>query len=105
MLQEGIIRLAINYHHLTSMILQMHPVAYLIEVFSSQAILGTEGFKGKSILVPPSAGVLHDVSHHVNVPLVNLHPGLYIAINLGRVKEFLIPCESMRRQLIFPAEV
>ncbi len=86
MLQEGIIRLAINYHHLTSMILQDHPVAYLIEVFSGQAILSAEGFQAKPVLVPPSAGMLHDVSHHVNVPLVNLYPGLDIAINFLSVK-------------------
>lgn len=86
MLQEGIIRLAIHYHHLTSMILQMHPVAHLIEVFSGQAILSAEGFQGKPVLVPPSAGVLHNVSHHVNVPLVNLYPGLDIAINFLGVK-------------------
>jgi len=68
------------------MILKLHPVAHLFKVFVSEAILSAEGFQGKSILVPPSAGMLHDVSHHVNVPLVNLYPGLYIAINFLSVK-------------------
>ena len=86
MLQEGIIMLAIHQHELPIMIFQVQSVAHLIKVKSSQAILPAEVIQGKSLLAPPSAGVLHDVTHQGQVPVINLYPGLGIAIHLLSVK-------------------
>jgi hypothetical protein len=86
MLQEGIIMLTIHQHELPIMIFQVQSVADLIKVKSSQAILPAEVIQGKPVLTPPSAGVLHDVSHKSQVPVINLYPGLGIAIHLLSVE-------------------
>ena len=86
MLQEGIIMFAIHYHELALVILQIHPMAYLIEVFSGKIILPAEVIQGKSLLSPPSASVLKDVSNQGQIPFINLNPGFNIAIHLLGVK-------------------
>lgn len=105
MLQKGIIVLAINHHHLTVMILKLHPVAHLFEMLISQAILSAEVIKSKSSFSSSCPSVAQNLIHQAQVILIQLDPSLYIAFHLLGVEEPLVSGKPMIRQIELPAEV
>ena len=103
--QKGIIVLAINNHHLPIVIFELHPVAYLFEVFISQAILNAEGIQSISHLLSPCSGMAQNLLYQAKIIVIQLDPLIHIAFHLLSVEEPLVPGKSMIRQLILPAEV
>lgn len=86
MLQEGIIVLAIHQHHCAIVILQIHPVKHFFKVLIRDIMLFAEILQGKSILEPPSAGVLEYVCNNCQIPIINLYPGVFVALHHLGVK-------------------